>query len=80
MPRRFKCSLVLGLFKFSSKLLNNLAGWLKIGVARIAVKLKRASAERALKLFARECDRLVVIVRAEDVELNLLAHFVDLQA
>ena len=70
----FSASLALRFFEFSSKLLNFLARRLPIGIARIAVKLERTSAQRSLKLIAGERDRLVVIIWARDLESRRCGH------
>jgi flagellar motor switch protein FliG len=67
-------SLTLPFFESSSKLFNFLARSLPIGIARIAVKLERTSAQRSLKLIPGERDRLVVIIWAGDLEVRRCRH------
>ena len=70
----FSASLTLRFVGSSSKPLNFLARRLPIGIARIAVKLERTSAQRSLKLIAGERDRLVVIIWARDLESGRSGH------
>ena len=58
----------------SLKLLNVLLRRLPIGIAGIAVKLERTSAQCRLKLIASEGDRLVVIIGARYVEFGRCGH------
>ena len=71
---KFSASLALRFFESSSKLLNVLARRLPIGIAGIAVKLERTSAQGRVKLIASEGDRLVVIIGARYVEFGPCGH------
>ena len=68
-------SLALRFSELLSKLLNVLPRRLPIGIAGIAMKLERTSAQRRLKLFASKGNRLVVIIWARDFEFGGCGHW-----
>jgi hypothetical protein len=48
--------------------------WRPIRVARIAVEHQRARFQSRFEFLLAECNRLVVVVRANDFEINAIAH------
>jgi hypothetical protein len=72
-------SLAFDFFELPPKLPDHLARRFEIRVTRIAVKHQRAGAQCCFKLLAAQGDGLIVIVWAQDIEFDRLAHGLDLK-